>query len=51
MRSMPGVDRADAVAGLEQRIEQVVVVHAWQRVDGLDPMRDESADRKPSKLA
>ena len=40
---MPGVDGADAVAGLEQRVEQVVVVHARQRVDRLDAVGDSAA--------
>jgi len=40
---MAGVDGADAVAGLEQRVEQRVVVHARQRVNRIDAVGDERA--------
>ena len=41
---VPGVDRADAVGGLEQRVEQGVVVHARQRVDRVEAVGDERGD-------
>jgi hypothetical protein len=39
-----GVDGAHVVASPEQRIEQRIVVHARQRIDGVDTMGDEGAD-------
>src|SRR5262249_61521740 len=33
---MPGVDRADTIGRLEQRIEERIVVYARQRVDGIE---------------
>ena len=36
------VDGADAILRLEQRIEQMIVLHAGQRVDRVEPMRDEA---------
>ena len=43
---MPGVDGADAVGGLEQRVEQRIVVHARQRIDGVEAVRDQRCDRR-----
>ena len=42
---MAGVHGADAVGGLEQGIEQGIVVDAGQRIDGVEPMGDERRDR------
>ncbi len=39
------MDGADAVLGLEQGVEQVVVVDARQRVDGVEAVRDQRLDR------
>ena len=38
------MDDADAVGGLEQRLEQMVVMDARQGVDRIDPVGDERGD-------
>ena len=40
---VPGMDGADAVLGLEQGVEQVVVVDAGQRVDRVEAVRDQAS--------
>ncbi len=40
-----GVDDAQGVAGALEGVEQMVVVHARQRVDGVEPMREQTRDR------
>ena len=42
---VPGVHGADAVLGLEQGVEQVVVVDAGQRIDRVETVRDQALDR------
>ena len=42
---VPGVDHAQSVAGAVEGVEQVVVMHARQRVDGIEPMRDQRGRR------
>ena len=37
-----GVNGPDAILRLEQRIEQMIVLHAGQRVDRVEPMGDEA---------
>ncbi len=41
---VPGVHGADAVRGLEQGIEERIVVHARQRIDGAEAVRDQRCD-------
>jgi hypothetical protein len=43
---VPRMDSADAVLGLEQGVEQVVVVDAGQGVDRVDAVRDHRRDRR-----
>ena len=43
---VPRMDGADAVLGLEQGVEQVVVVHAGQRIDRVEAVRDQALDRR-----
>ena len=40
------VDGADAVARLEQGVEQVIVLHARQRVERVDAVRDQGRDHR-----
>ena len=41
---MPGMHRPQPVRSLEQRLEQVVVLHPGQGVDRVQPMRDQGRD-------
>src|SRR5229473_3266626 len=41
---MAGVDGPDGFGGLEQRIEQGIVVHAGKGIDRVEPMGDERGD-------
>src|SRR6266699_2220268 len=41
---MAGVDGPDGFGGLEQRIEQGIVVHAGKRIDRVEPVGDERSD-------
>src|SRR5689334_9129736 len=38
---MTRVDGADAILCAEQRIEQMIVLHAWKRVDRVEPVPDQ----------
>ena len=38
---MAGVHGAEPLGGLEQGVEQVIVVHAGQRIDGVEAMGDQ----------
>ena len=40
-----GVDDAQSVAGALEGVEQMIVVDARQRVDGVEPVRDQGRDR------
>ncbi len=42
---VPGVNDAQGVAGAVKGVEQMVVVHAGQRIDGIKPMRDQRGRR------
>ena len=48
---MAGVDDAQGVAGALEGVEQVIVVHARQRVDGVDAMGDQRGRPGPSSAA
>jgi hypothetical protein len=41
---MPGMDCVDAIGGLEQCVEERIVVHARQRIDGVEAVRDQRCD-------